>query len=152
MPTYYESAAKCVSQARAAGFRATFVGTDGWDSPALYTLSGGTVRGNYFTTHFSPQEDRDVVKRFAQNFRAAYNTEPDALAALGYDAALLVFDAVKRAGSADRQAITDALAATRDFEGVTGKFSIDGNHNAVKGLVVLECGDRSSSLRMVVSP
>ncbi len=152
MPTYYEPAAKCVSQARAMGFRTTFVGTDGWDSSKLYELSGGTVKGNYFTTHFSPLEERPVVKMFVQNFRAAYGVDPDALAALGYDAAMVVFDAVKRAGRADRQAITDALATTTDFEGVTGKFSIDANHNAVKSVVILETGDSSSMLKAIVAP
>jgi branched-chain amino acid transport system substrate-binding protein len=152
MPTYYESAAKCVSQARAAGLRTTFVGTDGWDSSALYTLSAGAVKGSYFTTHFSPLEDREIVKKFVQNFRAAYGKDPDALAALGYDAALVVVDAVKRAGSADRQAITNALAATKDFEGVTGKFSIDDKHNAVKSVVILETGENSSKIKAIVNP
>ena len=152
LPTYYEAAAKCVAQARAAGLRTVFVGTDGWDSPDLYKLSGGAVKGNFFTTHFSPLEDRAVVKKFVQNFRAAYNDDPTALAALGYDAAMVVFDAVKRAGSADRQAITNAIEATKDFEGVTGKFSIDDKHNAVKSLVILETGEKSPAMKTVVNP
>ena len=152
MPTYYEPAAKCVSQARAAGLRTVFVGTDGWDSQALYTLSAGAVKGNYFTTHFSPLEDRPLVRKFVQNFRAEYGKDPDALAALGYDAALVVWDAVKRAGKADRKAITDALAATKDFEGVTGKFSIDEKHNAVKSVVVLETGEKGATIKEVVAP
>jgi branched-chain amino acid transport system substrate-binding protein len=152
MPAYYEPVAKCISQARAAGLRSTFLGTDGWDSKKLYELAGGSVKGNYFTTHFSPLEDRPIVKRFVQNFRAAYGDEPDALAALGYDAAAVVFDAVRRAGSADREAITNALAATRDFEGVTGKFSIDDRHNTVKSVVILETGDKASTIKAVVTP
>jgi len=152
LPAYYEATAKCISQARAAGLRSTFVGTDGWDSPNLYTLSAGAVKGNYFTTHFSPQEDRTAVKRFVQNYRAAYNEEPGALAALGYDAAMVVFAAVERAGSSDREAITKAIAETRDFDGVTGKITIDANHNAVKNLVILETGEKSASLKTVVSP
>jgi len=152
MPAYYESAAKCVAQARAAGLRTVFVGTDGWDSPQLYALSAGAVAGNYFTTHFSPQEDRTIVKRFVQNFRAAYGKDPDALAALGYDAALVVFDAATRAQSPGRQALTNALAATKDFEGVTGKFSIDDKHNVVKSVVILETGDKAAKLKAVINP
>ncbi len=152
LPAYYESVAKCVSQARAAGLRATFVGTDGWDSPKLFTLSGGAVKGNYFTTHFSPDEERPAVKRFVQNYRAYYGENPGAIAALSYDAAALVFDAVGRAERADRQAITDALAATRDFEAVSGKFSLDENHNAVKPLVVLETSEKVATLKTVINP
>jgi branched-chain amino acid transport system substrate-binding protein len=152
LPAYYESVAKCVSQARAAGLRATFVGTDGWDSPKLFTLSGGAVKGNYFTTHFSPDEERPAVKRFVQHYRAYYGENPGAIAALSYDAAALVFDAVARAGKADRQAITDALAATTDFEAVSGKFSLDENHNAVKPLVILETSEKAATLKAVINP
>lgn len=152
MPAYYEPVAKCISQARAAGLRTTFLGTDGWDSSRLYELSAGAVKGNFFTNHFSPLEDRPVVKRFVQNFRAAYGDEPDALAALGYDAAAVVFDAVKRAGSADREAITKALAATKDFEGVTGKFSINDRHDTVKSVVILETGEKGATLKTVIAP
>jgi len=152
LPAYYEAVAKCISQARTAGLRATFMGTDGWDSPDLYTLSGGAVKGNYFTTHFSPDEERPIVKQFVQNYHAYYDKSPGAIAALSYDAARLVFDAAKRAGKADREAIKNALAATENFEGVTGNFSIDENHNPVKRLVVLETGEKSASLVEVMTP
>ncbi|MCD6404655.1 MAG: ABC transporter substrate-binding protein [Planctomycetes bacterium] len=152
LPSYYEAAAKCISQARTAGLRATFVGTDGWDSPKLYELSAGAVKGNYFTTHFSPDEDRAAAKRFVQNYRAAYQDEPGAIAALSYDAAAVVFDAVGRAGSADRQAIADALERTKGFPGVSGTFAIDENHNAVKSLVVLETGESGAALKEVITP
>lgn len=152
LPAYYESVAKCISQARTAGMRATFVGTDGWDSPKLYTLSGGQVEGNYFTTHFSPEEDRAIVKKFVQDYRAYYADDPGAIAALSYDAAMLVFDAVRRAGSAERQAITDALAATKDFEGTSGNFSMDENHNPVKPLVILKTAEKSATIEEVITP
>jgi len=152
LPAYYEAAAKCVSQARVAGLRATFVGSDGWDSPRLYEISGGEVEDNYFTAHFSPQEDRAVVKRFVQNYSAKYDERPGSIAALTYDATMLVLDAVKRAGSTERDAIRDALEATRDFEGVTGRFSIDENHNAVKRLVVLKTGKDAPTLEAIVTP
>jgi len=152
LPAYYEQVAKCIAQARAAGLRAKFVGTDGWDSPDLYTISNGAVKGNYFSSHFSPLEDRPIVKRFVENYRAAYRKEPGAIAALSYDAAALLFDATKRAGSADRQAVTTALAATKDFEGVTGKFSIDQNHNPVKAVFILETGQSGATIKQIINP
>ncbi len=152
LPAYYEAVAKCISQARMAGLRSTFVGTDGWDSLKLYTLSKGAVKGNYFTTHFSPEEDRDLVKKFVQNYRAAYEEPPGAIAALSYDAAVVVFDAVTRAGSSQRQAIADALGATKAFEGVTGTFSIDENHDAVKSLVIMETTESGAKLKQVINP
>jgi branched-chain amino acid transport system substrate-binding protein len=151
LPAYYEAAAKCITQARADGFRGTFVGTDGWDSPKLYTLSGGAVTGNYFTNHFSPDEEREVVKTFVKRYQDEYGEAPGAIAALSYDAAKLVFDAVRRAGSADRDAIAEALAATRDYEGVSGRFSIDENHNPVKDLVILETGETGPKLEEVIA-
>lgn len=152
LPAYYEATAKCISQARAAGLRSIFVGTDGWDSPNLYELSAGAVRGNYFANHFSPLEDRAVVRNFVEAYRAEHRDDPGAIAALSYDAAMLVFDAVVRAGSADRQAITDALAATTDFEGVTGMFSIDQDHNPVKPILILETGEASAKIKQVMNP
>lgn len=152
MPAYYEKVAKCISQARTQGLRSTFVGTDGWDSPKLYTLSAGAVKGNYFTNHFAPDEDRQAVRNFVQSYKDKYGEPPGAIAALSYDAAAVVFDAVARAGSPDREAIRQALEKTEKFEGVTGNFSIDEGHNAIKSLVILETGANGATLKEVINP
>jgi branched-chain amino acid transport system substrate-binding protein len=84
------------------------------------------------------------VRDFAARFHAAYGARPDALAALGHDAAALAFDAVARAGSASGAALREALDRTRAFPGVTGPIAFDAHHDAVKpGVILCIQGDRA---------
>jgi branched-chain amino acid transport system substrate-binding protein len=100
-------------------------------------VGGKAVEGCYFTNHFSPDDPSPAVQNFVRIFKEKYGVTPDTFAALGYDAARLLADAIKRAGSPDRLAIRNALAQTSDFEGVTGKISIDANRNASKAGVIV---------------
>ena len=85
-------------------------------------------------------------------FEAEDGKPADSFAALAYDAAQLVFDAIANADSTDPQAITDALAATEDFEGVTGTFSFDENHNPIKSAFVIELQDGVEVGNSIVEP
>src|SRR5438132_3045495 len=125
LPAYYTEAALILRQARQLAISAPFVGGEGWDSPALVQVAGKSADGNYYTNHFSAADPSERVKAFVERYRAKYHATPDALAALWYDGARLLFFAVKRAGSADPEKIRNALASTHDFEGVTGSISID---------------------------
>ena len=78
------------------------------------------------------------MKNFVEKYKAKYGQTPDGLAALGYDAALVLFDAMERAPSLDGKDLRDAIAATKNFTGVTGTFSIDENRNAQKSAVIVE--------------
>ena len=114
-------------------------------------MAGAEALNNvYFSNHYSSLDKSPVVTDFIEKFKAKYNKEPNAFNALGYDAAKFLFDAIERAGSAEPEAIKDALASTTDFEGVTGSFSIDENHNPVKDIVVIELkdGEQYSSTRV----
>jgi branched-chain amino acid transport system substrate-binding protein len=83
------------------------------------------------------------VKEFVAKFQEKYGAPPDTFAALGYDAARLLADAIKRAGSTDPKALRDSLAETSGFEGVTGRISFDANRNASKpGLIVTVKGGK----------
>ena len=77
------------------------------------------------------------VKNFVDKFRAKYGETPDSMAALGYDSAMILADAMKRAGTTDGAKVRDALAATKGFHGVTGDITIDENRNASKSAVIL---------------
>lgn len=79
-----------------------------------------------------------LVQKFVEDYRNRYGTVPDALAATGYDAALIMFDAIKRANSLDGAAIRDALAATRNFPGVTGTVTFNENRDAVKAIMMIK--------------
>ena len=137
VPGYYQEVALIVKQARQLGLNMPFVGCDGWANQALLEIGGKAIDGCYFTNHFSPDDPSPIVKEFVEKYKAKYGSPPDTFSALGYDAARLLADAIKRAGSTDSKALRDALAKTSGFEGVTGQISFDANRNASKpGLIV----------------
>lgn len=146
LPGYYSDAATIIRKAREAGIKATFIGGDGWDSEELSKIAGTALDGNYFANHYSPLEDRAEVKNFVEKYKAEYKAEPDGLAALGYDAALLLFDAMDRAKSLDGPDLRDAINGTKNFQGVTGKFSIDAKRNAKKSAVIIGIKDGKQTI------
>jgi branched-chain amino acid transport system substrate-binding protein len=141
LPGYYSDAATIIRKSREAGITATFIGGDGWDSEELGKIAGNALDGNYFANHYSPLEDRPEVKNFVTKYKAEFGAEPDGLAALGYDAALVLFDAMDRAPSLAGPDLRSAIAATKNFTGVTGTFSIDAKRNAKKSAVIIEIKD-----------
>jgi branched-chain amino acid transport system substrate-binding protein len=138
VPGYYSEVALIIKQGRQMGLTMPFIGCDGWANQALLTVGGNAIDGCYFTNHFSPNDQTPVVKDFVTKYQAKYGSVPDSFAALGYDAASILSDAIKRAGSADPQKIRDALATTTGFDGVTGKISLDANRNASKPALILK--------------
>jgi branched-chain amino acid transport system substrate-binding protein len=143
VPGYYQEVALMVKQGRQMGLTMPFVGCDGWANQALLAIGGKAIDGCYFTNHFSPDDPSPLVTEFVANYQKKYGTPPDTFSALGYDAARLLADAIKRAGSTDSKALRDALAQTTGFEGVTGKISFDANRNASKpGLIVTVKGGK----------
>ncbi|MBI4516018.1 MAG: ABC transporter substrate-binding protein [Deltaproteobacteria bacterium] len=139
VPGYYTECALIARQARELGLTATLLGGDGWDSPKTAEIGGKAVDGTYFTNHYSADEQRPEVQKFIADYRAAYGGKvPDAMAVLGYDAMRMLAAAIARAGSSDGPAIRAALAATKDFPGVSGRITIDGERNARKAIVVLK--------------
>jgi branched-chain amino acid transport system substrate-binding protein len=152
LPGYYTEAALILLQARQLGIRCPMVGGEGWDSPTLVKVAGKAAEGNYYTDHFSAADPDPRVQKFVQTYRAKYAALPDALAALWYVGARLLAQAVLRAGSPDPAKIRDALAATRDFDGVTGHISIDDNRNASKPGVILEIVNGEPQMVQQITP
>jgi branched-chain amino acid transport system substrate-binding protein len=135
-PAYYGDVSNAIRQARQIQLNVPFFGGDGWDSPV--TLNLGDLASNcYFTNHYSADDPRPEVQNFVKNFKAKYNEVPDAMATLGYDAMLVMADAISRSGSAEPESIRQALAETKNFVGATGSITIDENRNAKKPIVVL---------------
>jgi len=141
VPGYYNDVGLIAKQARDKGITVPLVGGDGWDSVQLYAIGGSALNGCYFTNHYSPFDTDPKVQKFVSDYKARYNTTPDALAATAYDAAKIMFDAIKRANSLEGPAIRDALAATKDFPGVTGNVTFNQNRDAVKPIVMIEIKD-----------
>src|ERR1700730_14933770 len=152
LPAYYTEAALILLQARQLGISVPFVGGEGWDSPALVQVAGKSADGNYYANHFSAADPSVRVRSFVETYRAKYHATPDALAALWYDGARLLCLAVKSGGSADPAKIRDALAATHDFEGVTGLISIDEDRNASKPGVILTIQNGATKMVQKVTP
>ena len=141
IPGYYGDVALICRQARQQGINVPLLGGDGWDAPELVQIGGQAVEGAYFSNHYVPDDPTPAVRQRVRQFIAAYQAKygeiPDAMAVLGYDAAGVMADAIKRAGKLSGPAIRDALAATKDFPGVSGKITINRERNAVKRAVVV---------------
>lgn len=146
LPGYYSDAGTIIRKSRENGIKAVFVGGDGWDSEELPKIAGDAINGNYFANHYAPEEDRPAVKNFVESYKQEFKKTPDGLAALGYDAALVLFDAMDRAPSLKGTDLRDALAATKNFTGVTGTFSIDAERNAKKSAVVVQYKDGKQTM------
>ncbi len=146
VPGYYNEAALIAKQAQAQGLKAAICGGDGFDSPKLVEIAGDAAEGLYFANHCWKGDKSAIVRGFYQAYQAVYGTEPDALGSLGYDATYVLAHAFARAGGTDKAAVRDAIAATRNFRGVTGTFSIDENRNARKPAVVLTIKDGKQAL------
>ena len=139
VPSYYTEAALIARQARDLGLTVPLLGGDGWVADQLLEIGGDALNGCYYSTHFSPENQDPVVQAFVKKFKARWgaNENPDAFAALGYDAAFVLVDAIKRAGTTDGPKLRDALAATKNFAGVTGVTNIDANRDASKPAAII---------------
>jgi len=152
-PCYYTEAGLIAQQARQLGINLPIFGGDGWEAPELVTIGGKAMDGNFYSTHYSPEDKAEMVQTFVKKFKARWNNEvPDAMAALGYDSALVLADAIKRAGGTDGQKLRDALAATKDFVGITGKTTLDAKRNATKPAVIIEVKDGKFVYKETVNP
>jgi branched-chain amino acid transport system substrate-binding protein len=149
---YYNEAGLIASQARELGIQVPLLGGDGWDSPSLVEVAGDAMEGNFFSNHFSTEDTSPAVQNFLSRFQQKYSETPDAMAALGYDAAMLLFDAMRRAGTTESPALRDAIAATQGFAAVTGIISLDAQRNANKPAVILEIRDGKFRFVESVSP
>jgi branched-chain amino acid transport system substrate-binding protein len=139
VPGYYTDAALICIQAKEIGLNVPLFGGDGWESDTLTKLGKEAVEGNFFSTHYAPDVASDQSRKFVADYQKRFNGKlPDAMAALGYDSAMILVDAMKRAGSTDGAKVREALAATKDFPAVTGKITIDGKRDAVKSAVILK--------------
>jgi len=154
VPSYYDTAGLIIKQARELGIMIPILGGDGFDSPQLAELAGKeNLKDCYFSGHFFSGSSAPEVKRFVANYKKRYNAVPDMLGALGYDAVYMLADAIKRAGKIDRDAIRDALAATKGLKLVTGTITLDENRNPIKSAVIVGFDSNGNQVyKTTVSP
>lgn len=152
IPGYYSDVGNIAIQARKLGLALPLLGGDGWDSEQLAKVAGKAIEGCYYSNHYAPDQPDDKVKDFIAKYKTDYNgAVPDGLAALGYDAANILFDAMARAKSLSGKDLRDAIAATKDYAAVTGKISIDERRNAKKKAVVVQMKGDPLSPKFVAS-
>jgi branched-chain amino acid transport system substrate-binding protein len=152
VPGYYSEVGLIAKQARQLGMKQPLLGGDGWESPELFKIGGSALDGCYFSNHCAPDSKEPVVQSFVAKFQARFKHAPGALTMLGYDAAKMALDAMGRAKSLRGDDIRDALAATKDYPGVTGKISMDADRNAVKNAVVLKIDKGKAEFLETVNP
>lgn len=154
VPGYYTDVGQIASQARDLGIKAPFVGGDGWESPKLLEIGGKALEGCYYANHYFSDDPSPIVHDFVEKYKQRWGSKPDALAALGYDAARVLADAMKRAGGKlDGASIRDAIAATKGFQGVTGTITLGPDRNPIdKKIVIEEVKNGQLTLRKSIDP
>lgn len=143
-PGNYGESALLIKQARDQGIDIPILGGDTWESPEFLSIGGDAVEGAVFSTHFTAEAPvTEVSDEFLKLYEEKFSKQANAFAALGYDAYMVILDAIERAGSADPEAIRDALSETADFVGATGYITLDENGDAVKSAIIkkVENGD-----------
>jgi branched-chain amino acid transport system substrate-binding protein len=170
VPGYYTEVGLIARQARELGIQAPMLGGDGWVSERLLEIAQDALNGSFFVNHYWEKDTNPAIQKFVNEFRARYKTTPDGLAALGYDAAGVLVDALKRLREADPKAFSalqgprndaqkaaraklrDLISSTKDFPGVTGRITLDAARNAVKPAVFLGIKDRQYEFVAAVEP
>ena len=152
-PGNYTESALIIKQARDLGITAKFIGGDTWDINAFLEVGGAAVEGAVVSTFFANDVPiNKTSEAFLKSFRDEYKKEPPAVAALGYDAYLVVLDAIKRANSAEPEKIREALTQTKDFEGSAGAITINAERNADKAAVFKTVKDGKFVFLTTVKP
>ena len=153
LPGYYTDVALICIQAKQLGLNAPIFGGDGWESETLLTIGKEAMNGNYFSTHCSADQGTPKMTAFVDAYKKKFSGKtPDAMAVLGYDSAMVLAEAMKRAGTTEGEKLRDAIAATKDFEGVSGKLSLNADRDAVKALVFIKIEDGKFHYSATVNP
>lgn len=138
IPGFYTEVGQIAIQARDLGLTVPLVGGDGWDSPVVLQIGGKAIEGSYFSNHYFVGDSRPIVQNFVTEYKRRHGQNPDATAALGYDALKIFVDAARRAGSLEGKAIRDQIAATKDYQGVSGTITMGPDRNPIKPVAMIK--------------
>jgi branched-chain amino acid transport system substrate-binding protein len=153
IPGYYNDIGPIAIQARELGIKQPLAGGDGWGSPKLIELGGAALEGSFYSESYFSGDPDPRVQNFVASYRRRYGRSPDALAALGYDAGRVMAAAIGQATAIDGPAIRDALAATKQFPGVTGNITFGSERDPIgKKIVILEVRNGSIALKDTIGP
>jgi len=142
IPGYYQDAGTIAKQAREMGIKIPLLGGDGWSSQQLFPIAGDGADNCYISDHMSTEDPKPAIQDFVKNYKAKFNTDPTSMSALGYDAAKLLIVSLKASKTLDSASLKDAIAGTKNFDGVSGNISINKNHDAEKSAVILKIANK----------
>lgn len=135
---YYTEGGLIMKEVRKQGMAdIVMVGGDGLQAPTFWELGGEAVEGSISYCGFSPEQPTEETAKFIEDLKAKYNKEADLFNAQGYDAVMILADAMERAGSADPKVFVNELAKTKDFPGVSGVTTFRENREPIKSPVYL---------------
>jgi len=153
IPGYYTDVNLISIQAREIGLTCPLFGSDGWESEKLTEgKAKDALEGSFFSTHVSTDDPSPKIQEYIKKYKAKYNKEPDAMSFLAYDAGMILFDAIKKAGNTEGVNIKNELAKVKDYPGITGIITINGDRNAIKPAVVLEIKDGKFVYKETIAP
>ncbi len=152
IPGYYTEVGMIARQTRELGMNIPLLGGDGWDSPKLVEIGGKAMDNAYFSNHYSNENKDPQIQNFISQFKESFGVLPDGLSAMGYDAVLVLVDALKRSKSLNPSDIRDAIATTASYPGVTGVITLDKKRNAIKSAVVLKVENGLFKYQTTVNP
>ncbi|WZL74258.1 ABC transporter substrate-binding protein [Clostridiaceae bacterium 35-E11] len=152
-PGNFTESALLIKQARQLGIEIPILGGDTWETPEFIEIGGEAVEGTVLSTFFTSEVPiTEMSKEFLDAYRAKYNKEPASVTALGFDAYIMLLNAIEKANSTDPKAIRDALAETTDFMGAAGIITLDENGDAVKSAVIKVVKDGKFTYLDTVEP
>ncbi|MFP3154238.1 ABC transporter substrate-binding protein [Lachnospiraceae bacterium ZAX-1] len=140
LPDDYSVVGLIAKQAREMGIDCNILGSDSWSDLALIDVGGDAVEGAYFTDHASLTSDDENVKKFVEDYKAAYKSDPSAFSVLAYDSVKLMANAIEKAGGTENTKIQEALVAT-DTKGLSSQYRFDENHNPIKDIIINKVED-----------
>jgi len=152
VPGYYAEVGAIARTAARLDLKVPLLGGDGWDAPDLFKIGGDALEGSYFSNHFALDVATPKAQKFVADFTKKYGQAPTGLGALGYDAAAVLIDALRRAGTTEPSKLRDAIAATKGFEGVSGTITIDAGRNAEKSAVVIKIAGGTGKYETTIAP
>jgi len=153
LPNMGKEMALIMKQARELGMSdIVFVGGDGYGE-FMWEIAGDAMENSYWINHVSPEDP--AMQPFFEAYKKRYNDECKEFVngILAYDAVYFLADAVKRAGKADSEAITKALAETKNLQLHHAVITMDEFHNPKdKDGVVLIAKDGKGRFYKKVKP
>jgi branched-chain amino acid transport system substrate-binding protein len=153
LPGYYNDVALICIQAKQLGMNIPIFGGDGWESESLLTIGKDAMEGHYFSTHCSIEQPTPEMTAFVAAYQKRFEGKtPDAMAVLGYDSAMVLVDAIKRAKTTESVSLRDAIAATNNFAGASGNITLNADRDAVKALVFIQIKNEKFTYNTTVNP